>query len=364
MAAARGRRLLASADPVAAGRRALEAVPAAGQLAIAATASYCFARFAVGHQVPLLAITVCLSSLGFVRDARPRRVLETALGLSVGVALAEVVLLTVGRGVWQVLVTLFVTLLVARLLNAAPPVAVAATAQSAIVLLLQLPAGGTWARSVDAFIGGAVALLATGLVPRDPRRAALRDAERVFAGLRHGFDDTARALRSADSGAARRALTELRGLQPSITDWMATIDSAIAIARVSPFLRRRLSELTDQRRLLDGVELAVRSMRTIARRAEAMTADGRPRPELAELLQAVGSATALLGRSIRDPSAAGPAREDLLLIARRLDPRLVTPDASLTASMITVLVRPVVVDLAVAAGVPREEVRAQLPSLP
>ena len=359
----RGGRFAATYAPQAALRRAVESVPAAAQLAIAATASYSFAHFVVGHQVPLLAITVCLSSLGFVRDARPKRVLETALGLSIGVALAEAMLLLAGRGVWQIVLALFATLLIARLLNAAPAVAVAATAQSAIVLLIQLPAGGSWARSIDGFIGGAVALLATALVPRDPRRAARRDAERVFAGLRRGFDDTARALRIADRPTATAALGGLRALQPAIVNWTTTLDSAVAIARVSPFLRRRLPELLAQRRLLDGVELAVRSMRTIARRAEALTVDGVPRPELAELVQAVGSATALLGRSVRDPSALVPARQDLLLIARRLDPRLISPDASLTASMVTVLVRPAVVDLAIAAGVPAHEIRAELPSL-
>lgn len=338
-------------------------MPAAAQLALAATASYCLAHFVVGHPVPLLAITVCLSSLGFVRDARPKRVLETALGLSIGVALAELMLVLAGSGVWQILLALFATLLLARLLNAAPVVAVAATAQSAIVLLIQLPSGGSWARSADAFIGGGVALLATALLPRDPRRAAQRDADRVFAGLRLGFDDTARALRTADRATATSALAALRLLHPIVDDWTTTLDSAVAIARVSPFLRRRLPDLLAQRRLLAGVELAVRSMRTIARRAEALTADGRRRPELAELLQAVGSATALLGRSVRDPSAAVPAREDLLLIARRLDPRMITPEASVTASMITVLVRPVVVDLAIAAGLAPEEIRAALPSL-
>jgi uncharacterized membrane protein YgaE (UPF0421/DUF939 family) len=361
--ARRGGRIPAPVHPRVALRRAGEAVPAAAQLAIAATASYAFAHFVVGHAVPLLAITVCLSSLGFVRDARPRRVLETALGLAIGVALAEVMLLLAGRGVWQIAVALFVTLLIARLLNASPAVAVAATAQSAIVLLIQLPAGGPWARSLDGFIGGGVALLATALLPRDPRRAAVRDAERVFAGLRRGVDDTARALRTADRATATAALAALRELQPLLVDWTTTLDSAVAIARVSPFLRRRLPELLAQRRLLDGVDLAVRSMRTIARRAEALTADGTPRPELGELLQAVGSATALLGRSIRDPGALAPAAEDLRLIARRLDPRLITPEASVTASMITVLVRPVVVDLAVAAGVPAERIRDELPAL-
>ncbi len=356
-------RLPDALDPAAAGRRAWEAVPAAGQLAIASTVSYCIAHYALGHRVPLLAITVCLSSLGFVRDARPRRVLETALGLSVGIALAEVMLLVAGRGVWQILVALSATLLLARALKAAPPVAVAATAQSAIVLLIQLPAGGVFARSVDGFVGGAVALLATALLPRDPRHAAQRDADRVFASLRRAVDDLSRALRTADPASATSSLTAMRSMQSVQADWAVTVDSAIAIARISPFLHRRLDELQGQRRLVDGVDLAVRSLRTIARRALATTADGRPRPELAMLLAAVGQAVDLLGRSVREPEAAQLAVRDLLLIAERLDPRQLTPDASVTDAMITVLVRPVVVDLTIAAGGSADLVRERLPRL-
>ncbi|MFD1721386.1 FUSC family protein [Amnibacterium endophyticum] len=363
MSPQRAARLTAALDPRAAARRAWEAVPAAGQLAVAATAAYCVAHFALGRAVPLLAITVCLSSLGFVRDARPRRVLETAFGLSVGVALAEVVLVVAGRGVAQILIALFVTLLVARALQAPPAIAVAATAQSAIVLLLQLPAGGTWARSVDGLVGGGMALLATALLPRDPRHAAQRDADVVFAGLRRAIDDLARAFRTADPGAAASSLATLRALQPAQSDWTTTVDSAVAIARISPLLHGRLDELRGQRRLVDGIDLAVRSLRTIARRAEATLADGRPRPELAQLVSVIGQVSGLLGRSVREPGAAALARRDLVLVAERLDPRVLTPGASVSDAMITVLVRPIVVDLAVAAGDDAAAVRSRLPVL-
>lgn len=350
-------------DPRRAMRRGVTAAPAAAQLAVAATVAYVLARYGLQHPVPILAVTVCLSSLGFVRDARPRRVLETAFGLAVGIVLAEVVLLLLGRGPWQVLLVLFTTLFAARVVNATPAVAVAAAAQSAIVVLILLPAGGVWARSIDGLVGGAVALVATALLPRDPRHAAQRDADRVFSEVRHAVDDLARALQQADRAAATAALHRLRRLQPALVDWTTTVDSAVAIARVSPFLRGRSAELQAHRRLVEGVELAVRSLRTVARRAEALLVDGRPQPRLAELLLALGSTIALLGRSVREPEAGAAAREDLLLIAPRLDPRTVTPDASIAEAMITVLVRPMVVDLATATGVPAAEVRALLPPL-
>ena len=350
-------------SPHAAWGRAVAALPAAVQLSVAASAAYCISRFALGHPVPLLAITITLSSLGFVRDARPRRVLETALGLAIGVALAEVLLLVVGRGVWQIALALFLTLLIARFANATPAVAVAATAQSAIVLLLTLPSGGAWARSIDGFVGGGVALVATALLPRDPRHAALRDGDRVFLGLRRGLDDLARALGQGDRRSAERGLATLRSLHPLVDDWTTTLDSAIAIARISPFLRHRRPELLDQRRLLGGVELAIRSLRTIGRRVDALVADARPRPWLAELLAAVGSAVDLLARSVHEPAEAAVARDDLLLIARRLDPERLMPGATITESLIAVLVRPLVVDLAAETGIEADVVRAELPVL-
>ena len=356
-------RAVPAPSPRAAWSRAVTALPAAVQLSVAATASYCIAHYAFGHPVPLLAITITLSSLGFVRDARPRRVLETALGLAIGVALAEVLLLVVGRGVWQIALALFLTLVIARFANASPAVAVAATAQSAIVLLLTLPSGGAWARSIDGFVGGGVALVATALLPRDPRHAALRDADRVFLGLRRGIDDLARALGQGDRRPAERGLATLRSLHPLVDDWTTTLDSAIAIARISPFLRHRRPELLDQRRLLGGVELAIRSLRTIGRRVAALVADERSRPQLAELLAAVGSAVDLLARSVHEPAEAAVARDDLLLIARRLDPERLMPGATITESLVAVLVRPVVVDLAVAAGADADFVRAELPVL-
>ena len=47
------------------------------QIVVATTGAYAFAHYVLGHPAPLLAATVCVSSLGLVRDARPRRVLET-----------------------------------------------------------------------------------------------------------------------------------------------------------------------------------------------------------------------------------------------------------------------------------------------
>ena len=56
-------------------RRVGASVPAALQITIAATASYLLASSVLGHAIPVVAVTVTITALGFARDARPRRVI-------------------------------------------------------------------------------------------------------------------------------------------------------------------------------------------------------------------------------------------------------------------------------------------------
>jgi hypothetical protein len=80
-------------------QRVRESLAPVLQIVAAATCAYAFTFFILGHENPIFAVTVTIASLGFTRDARIRRVLQTALGMVVGIALSEVMLLLVGAGV-------------------------------------------------------------------------------------------------------------------------------------------------------------------------------------------------------------------------------------------------------------------------
>ena len=123
----------------------------------------------LGHPAPLLAATVTISSLGLVRDARPRRVAETVVGMVLGILIAELIVLVAGIGWWQLGLTLAASLLVARFLSPQPAFAVAAAIQAAIVMVI--PASVPFLRLADGVVGGVAALLVTALVPRSPLRA-------------------------------------------------------------------------------------------------------------------------------------------------------------------------------------------------
>lgn len=333
------------------------------QIVIAVIAAYSIARFGLGHAVPMLAATVTISSLGFTRDARPSRVLESALGIIVGISLSEGILLLAGTGIWQIAVSLTVTLLAARLLSRSNAFAVAAGVQAVLVLILPAPEGGPFVRIIDALVGGAVALIATAVIPRDPRRLALRDAKRLFTIFLDALGSLETALKQAHEPAARHALDQLRLSPPLIDAWAASLDSATSIARISPFLRRHVNELEDQARMLHGMDSATRNVRVIARRIDFLVLDGVPRPGLASVFATLATSVTLLSQSLDDPVLAETAQAGLAGSAVHLDPSTVVGDASLTDSAIVLMLRPLVVDLLTVAGLDVAKARAMLPDV-
>ncbi|MGG7465633.1 FUSC family protein [Plantibacter sp. YIM 135347] len=344
-------------------QRVLNSAPAVTQVTVTAVASYAFAHYVLGHPAPLLSVTVAISSLGFVRDARPVRVLETAVGMSVGIALAEVLLLAFGQGTWQLAVALFVTLLVARFLSPAASFAIAAAVQSALVMLLPAPDGGPFVRTVDGLIGGVFALLATALIPRDPRRAALRDGRRLLDEHVATNASLVAALRLGDLDEADRALIRARSTQPALDAWRGTLESGIAIAKLSPFLRRSLFDLERQRTLLAGMDLATRNLRVIARRIDYVVRDGRQRPEAADLLARISVAIGILSQSLGDIAQQPVARQTLVEIAKHLDPSSMLQSASISEQNLVLGLRPYVVDLLTATGMSTADAQATLPEL-
>ncbi len=345
------------------GTRVVDSIVPALQIVVAATASYFIAHDLLGHVVPLLAVTVTVSSLGFVRDARPVRVLESAIGIVFGDALSEALLLLVGHGVWQLSLVLFVTLLVARLISSSNAFAVAAGVQSMLVMLLSVPAGGPFGRSLDAAIGGALALVVTAIIPRDPRRIARRDARRLFAILDSSLASLVIALERADEPAAEQALERLRGTQPIIDGWSASLESASAIARIAPFSRRHRPDIEAQTRVLRGMDLATRNLRVISRRIDFLVRDGVERPVMAALLANLSTSVTLLGESLDDPLLADTVRVGLVAIAERLRPDTVAEGAPVTDSAVILMLRPLLVDLLTAADYPEEKARAALPEV-
>lgn len=330
------------------------------QIVAATTAAFVLAHVLFGHETPLLAATVTISSLGLLRDARPSKVLQTVAGMLTGIAIAEVLLLALGPGWWQLAIALAVTLTVGRFLSPSPQFPISAAVQTAIAFMLPL---GQYPgeRLLDGAIGGALALIVTSLLPRNPMRAVARDAREVFDGFDRALARVVQGLRRGDRLRAERGLARARELQQPVQVWASSLESGQAISRMSPFLRGRRQELARLQAMQQAMDLATRNLRVVARRVHYAVDDGEPRPELADVLASVQRAAALVSTAVDDPDRDGEARAALREIAATLDPAALLPRARLGDQNVVASLRPMVVDLLVAAGEPRDAAARALP---
>ena len=330
------------------------------QLVLASICAYLIARYGLGHPVPLLAVTVALSSLGFARDTRPGRVATTALAMVMGVVLSETMLVLFGPGAAQLLVVILLALLLARLVSANPTFALTVAMQAVLVQLLDAPTGGDFARVLDGLIGGLVALAFTALVPRNPIRLSRADSRVLFATIKETLAKLREVLLTADKATADLALENIRQTQPLVDNWKSSLESAEAIARISPFYRWAQKEVADQKVLFAGLDLATRNLRVITRRVDFLLEDQSPRPQLAAVIAKTLIAVDLLEQSLDDFSLRAKAQKYLLKLLKQLDPKSLG-EVGLSELVVFMQLRPMIVDLAIAAGVEPAKARELLP---
>lgn len=343
--------------------RVFESLAPAVQITIGALLAYSIAHYGLQHVTPLLAVTVCITSLGFSRDARPRRILQTAIGMVVGIAISEISLIYLGSGALQIALVLLVVLLSARFISTSSAFAVTAAIQAMLVQILPAPDGGVFIRTFDGLIGGVMALIVTALIPRDPRGLARTDANKLFDFFIETLQDLRLALRDSNKSLSNQALKNARATQPLIDNWRMSLDSALSISRISPFLMKHKPELRKQRSLMRAMDLATRNLRVIVRRVNFLLKDDVARPYLADLFEQLAEAVTNLREGLSDPEDLVLAKTQLLEIIKQLDPKKFGIADQLREASVLLLLRPLLVDLLCASGMTEDEARNELPEV-
>lgn len=341
--------------------RVIESLPPVLQIVIAALGSYSISFFLLGHQHPLLAVTVTITTLGFTRDARPRRVAETALGIIVGLFASEFLVNWFGQGIWQVAFTLILCLLGARFVTQSASFALTVGIQAMFIQLLPLPEGGIWVRPLDGIVAAVVSLLVTVLIPRNPKGLARKDAAALFSVFLDSLEALRTALRDVDVQKADETLFKVRRTQPLVDNWRLSLDSAVAISKLSPFLKKQRFDLGAQLRLMRGMDLATRNLRVIVRRVDFLIRDGVKRPYLADLMDQIFIASTKLSKAVSDERFLYESREGFLEIIHQLDPKNFGIANQLREASVLLLLRPMLVDLLCATGMSEDDAREELP---
>lgn len=327
--------------------------------ALACGTAYLVAARLVGHPYPFYAAVAAFSALGVSPDVRPRRVGEVAIGVTVGVGLGGLAQYWVGSGPVQVAVVVVVAASIARLLDPSPVLTAQSTVQAIVVLGLPAMAatGGPVGRWLDALAGGAVALLFSLFIPKDPRRRPRTLARDVLTDLAVILDRLAQSLRTGDVEQARSALTRGRSTQRSLSALTEAVSAAGSTARLSPAWRRHKTELEWLADSAEHTDRAVRTARVLARRVVA--ADGLVDEEIAGRCEALAAGSARLAETFargHDPAAA----QDLL--ARSASVLVIAGETDPMRHTLTSLLRSVAFDLECAAGMSESDAARPLRS--
>jgi len=281
----------------------------------------------------------------------------------VGIAISEIALIYFGSGIIQIALVLLFVLVAARFISASSAFAVTAAIQAMLVQILPEPDGGVFLRTLDGLIGGVMALIVTALIPRDPRGIARSDANKLFDFFTETLQSLRLALRDANKSLSNQALKNARASQPLIDNWRMSLDSALSISRISPFLMKHKSELRKQRGLMRAMDLATRNLRVIVRRVNFLLKDDVARPYLADLCEQIAEAVTNIQEGLSEHEELELAREQLLEIIKQLDPKKFGIADQLREASVLLLLRPLLVDLLCATGMTEDAARAELPEV-
>ncbi len=350
--------------------RVRSSVPQAALMATGAVGAYAFAERVLGHAQPLFAATALLIAIGFQREPKVRTVAEVAVGCTLGILIGDLMMAGLGRGLWQAVLVVFVSVMVARFLDSGSTFTMQMSLQSVLVVLLPLGAQGPFARSGDALVGGALALLVTFLSPRDASGGTARQLRGLYESMSRVLRELSQGLREEESRIAWMALVECRRTQGTLDDVRKELRLSAEQAAYNPLQRSSRGLVETMSRAADRSDLAVRSLRIVARRVVSIldhgAVDDDHRERLAAWFDDAADAVEVLHRSLVEPQeegrhrSLGVARDALGASASRLDPAQLG-GRTVHGQALVMLLRPMMVDLIEATGASHDEAVSYLP---
>ena len=327
------------------------------QATLAATLAWLVATEIVGHADPFFAPVSAMITLGLTQGERGRRAVEVVLGVTLGIAIADLLVIELGTGWWQLALVVSLSMSIALLLGSAQLFAQQAAVSAALVATLQPPDDGvSFARAVDALLGGGIALAISALVlPAHPGRIVREAAAPVLAELAGVLDDVAAALAARDREDAQAALA--RGRQ--IDELARNLDEALVVGRETAWLapprRRLLGTVDTYAEAATQIDLAVRNVRVLARGARrAIDLEENIPPEVAESLRELAAAVRGLGEALDDPERAEAVRGPALRAAGKAT-LVLQRTGNMSVTVIVGQVRSTAVDLLRGSGMSYDE---------
>ena len=326
------------------------------QTSVAASLAWLFATEVIGHPTPFFAPISAVITLGLTIGERRRRAIELAIGVSVGIAIADLLVSWIGTGTWQVGVVTGLAMLAATLVGGGTLLASQAGASAVLVATLQPPEGFDFTRALDALVGSGIALIVGSLLlPVDPVRLVRESLGPVMDRLAAVLERIADALEERDAAEADAALTAVSRLDMRYDQVSVTLGAAGDAARISVSRRGTLGRLERYVVAVGEIGVAIEDVRALARGAtRAIALDDSTPPDVSGAIRALAEAVRELERMLEDECDAETAREAAMR-AVRLANAVLAETSNLSALHIVGQVRLVAADLLRATRMERAE---------
>jgi len=324
--------------------------------AVAAALAWLIATEAIGHARPFFAPISAVVTLGLTEGERRRRAVELGLGVTVGIAIADLLVAGIGTGTWQVAVVVALAMLAATLVGGGPLLASQAAASGVLVATLQPPGGGVdFSRALDALVGSSTALVVSSLLlPINPLRLLQTTAAPLLDRLVEALERIAEALRTRDREAADEGLRTVTRAGAAHADLQRMLETAGEAARLSPQRRGALSDLVRYAVAVGQLGRVVENLRALGRgTVRAIDLGDSVPPETIEAVDRLKASTAAvrgyLGGGEPEPARAAAVR------AAALANSVLEATGNLSAVHIVGQIRLAAADLLRATGLTREE---------
>lgn len=330
------------------------------QCAIAAGVAWFLANDVLGHPMPFFAPIAAVICLGTSYGQRLRRVVEVMIGVAIGVLVADLLIIGIGTGWWQLTLIVALAMSFAFLLDGGPLFVTQAAVQSIVISTLVPTPGYALTRWTDALVGGAVALLAATVVPaaplRRPREQAAEVVRKIAVLLRAGAD----VMENGEVEPALDLLADARATDYLIRELQAAADEGLSVVASSPFRVRHKGDLRQMAELVDPLDRALRSTRVLTRRTAVAAYRRREVPHsYAGLSRDLAGACDVVAAELAANRMAHEAREPLLDVARATG--VVERTDDLSVEVVLAQIRSVIADLLTLTGLDPLEATDALP---
>jgi uncharacterized membrane protein YccC len=330
--------------------------------AIAAGAAWFIATKVVGDKGAFFAPVAAIITLGLTVGSRLNRAIELSIGVPLGIALADVLVLELGSGTFQLIGIVFLATATAVFLGGGPLLVTQAAVSAILVVTLQPPTNGlSFTRAADALIGCGVALALNFVIaPIDPMAMVRREAAPVLRELAAVLDDIAAALAATDSEQAVAALRRARDIDAYTQRFLEALTIGRETAAAAPVRRVQRGPLAVYSEAGGQIDLAVRNVRVLARGVVRAieTGDNVP-PAVADALLELRQAVVSLPAWMEDPRRADAVIDPAVQAARHAS-AVLEQTTNLSVSVIVGQVRSTAVDLLRTTGMEPAAARARI----